>query len=103
MRIFYHHKLLKKTNINKFQRKLSEYCDKYDKKKADYDEIYDLIEGWIAYTEKINTHNLQTRILAPIYDKFAGEISTKEYNRHLKEEKSHHFIVSQNCEYKDNI
>lgn len=54
MRIFYYHKLLKKTNIDKFQRKLSEYCDKYDKKKADYDEIYDLIDGW--HTLKMLMH-----------------------------------------------
>lgn len=41
----------------------------------------------MAYTKNVDAHNLQTKILNPIYDKFVGEISTKEYNRHLKTEK----------------
>ncbi|MGV8151300.1 MAG: hypothetical protein ACP5NV_06255 [Candidatus Woesearchaeota archaeon] len=39
----------------------------------------------MAYTKNVDTHNLQTRILAPIYDKFAGEVSTKEYDRYIKD------------------
>lgn len=103
IRIFYYHKLLNKTNLNKFKKKLAKYCEKYDKKRIDYDLIYDFIEGWIAYTKNMDTYNLRNEILRPLEYKFAGETSTKEYNRHLKEEKKRHSTDSQITENKDNI
>ncbi|MCX6707654.1 MAG: RNA-directed DNA polymerase, partial [Candidatus Woesearchaeota archaeon] len=82
-RIFYHHKLLKKSNISKFRRKLSELCLDFDAGKIDYDIIYDLLEGWVAYSSHANAHNLKKRVLGFIYGKFEGETSTKEINRYF--------------------
>jgi hypothetical protein len=84
LRIFYHHKLLKTCNIRKFQKKQKELSEKYYDKEIDYDKIYDAIEGWIAYSKQADTYKLRNKILEDITVKFGGEISTKEYNRHLK-------------------
>jgi len=83
-RIFYNHKLIKKSNIRKFRNKINKLCKQYDDKTLDYDKIYDSIEGWVAYGNNGDTHNMQTKLLNPLEQKFAGEISTKEYNRHLR-------------------
>lgn len=83
-KIFYYHKLLKKSNIRRFRRRLSELCLDFDAGKIDYDTVYDFMEGWIAYSRHANMHNLKKRVLGIIDEKFEGEISTKEYNRCLK-------------------
>jgi len=84
LRIFISHKLLKRSNIIKFKNKLSMLCEKYDSKEIFYDEIYDFLEGWAAYSNLADTYNLRKRLFLPIAEKFAGEVSIKEYNRHMK-------------------
>jgi len=88
LRIFENHKLLKKSNVRKFKNKLSRLCDQYYSKEIDYDKIYDSVEGWVANSKTANTYKLRNKLLQPIADKFGGEISTKEYNRYLKTQKS---------------
>jgi len=88
LRIFNHHRLLKKSNIRKFKNKLRNLCDQYDNKEVDYDKIYDAVEGWVAYSKTANCYKTRNKILKPIEAKFGGEISTKEYNRHQKTLKS---------------
>lgn len=83
-RIFIYHKLLKKSNLRKFERKLTQLLLQFDAEFIDYDTIYDFLEGWIAYSMHANTHKLRKNLLKPIEDKFKGEISTKEFNRYLK-------------------
>jgi len=87
LRIFENHRLLKKSNVRKFKNKLSKLCVQYERKEIDYDKIYDSIEGWVAYSKTANTYKFRNQFLKSIEDKFGGEISTKEYNRHLKTEK----------------
>ncbi len=87
LRIFPRHKLLKKSNIRKFRNKLSKLEEQYDNKQIDYDKVYDAIEGWVAYSKTADTYNLRRKILSAISEKFAGEISTKEYNRYVKTQK----------------
>jgi retron-type reverse transcriptase len=88
LRIFPNHKLLAKRNIRKCKNKILELGNQYDNKEIEYDIIFDFIEGWTAYVKKINCYKLKNHILKPLDDKFCNEISTKEYNRHLKAEKS---------------
>jgi len=84
LRIFPNHRLLKKSNIRKFEKKLKRVCTEYDNKEIDYDEIYEFIEGRIANSTNANTYNLRNALLNPLEKQFSGEMSTKEYNRHLK-------------------
>ena len=84
MRIFLRHKLLKKKNLRKFERKLKTYSQSYDRGETDYDPIYDFLEGWCAYAKNADTYNLRRRVMKQVGKKFDGQISTKEYNKYFK-------------------
>lgn len=84
LRIFPHHKLIKKKNLKKFQRKFSSLYSKYNRKEVDYDNIYNFMEGWTVYSKNANTFKLRTRMLKEFEEKFKAEISSKEISRYLK-------------------
>ncbi len=86
-RVFFYHKLLKKSNLRKMKNTLQILTEKYRNKEADYDEIYDFIEGWVAYAKNADTYKLRKNVLAEFEITFANEISTKEINRYLKPQK----------------
>lgn len=88
LRIYYYHKLLKKSNIRKFKAKINRLITYFDQKKIDYDIIYDFLEGWIAYSMNANTYNLRNKLLNPLSSRFENEVSNKEYNRYLKQQKA---------------
>ncbi len=85
LKIFLHHRLIKRKNIRKFYQKFQELCKEYDHRKAAYDAIYDFIEGWAAYAKNANSYNLRRKITSLLEDKFPNNISTKELNRQIKE------------------
>ncbi len=84
LRIFAHHKLLKKSNIRKLKGKLSYLSEQYTNKEIDYDVIYDFLEGWLAYAKGADTYRLRKEIIMGIDKNFGGKTSTKEMNRHQK-------------------
>jgi|GEM_PF-161531 len=55
-RIFYHHKLLSKKNIKKFERNLKQLQQEYNNEKIDREKIIEKIDGWITYAKNANTH-----------------------------------------------
>ena len=77
-RIFYHHRLLKKSNIRKFERKFSGLLSEYQSGSVDYDSVYDFLEGWLAYAENANTYRLRQRVARLIAASFGGEIRLKK-------------------------
>lgn len=81
LKTFPHHKIMKKRNVRSFKKKLKIICEKYDTGEIRYDEVYDFLEGWIAYAKNTDTYNLRKKIISTIEDKFQSEVSTKEYNR----------------------
>ncbi|MBD3164574.1 hypothetical protein GF323_05190, partial [Candidatus Woesearchaeota archaeon] len=83
-RMFYYHKLLKKSNIRKMKTKFEYLKEEYERGKIDYDIIYDFFEGWLAYAKHANTCRLRKQVIGDFESKFYGEISTKEINRYLK-------------------
>jgi retron-type reverse transcriptase len=84
LRIYSHHRLLKKRNIRKFRTKLELMHSEYEVKKVNYDEIYDFLEGWAAYSKYANTFKLRRKHLAQAEELFGGALSTKEFNRYSK-------------------
>ena len=86
-RVFYYHKLLKKSNLRKMNAQFKLLKEEYGKNRMGYDIIYDFLEGWLAYARHANTHKLRKKILAGFEDNFFGEISTKEINKYLKMQK----------------
>ena len=87
-RVFYFHKLLKKSNIRKMDNTLQTLKEKYYKKEVDYDGLYDFLEGWVAYTKNANAFILRRNILTGFEKEFVNEVSTKEINRHLRLQKN---------------
>ena len=87
-RIFYYHKLPKKSNIRKMKRKLKSLAQEYKLHKVDYDSVYDFLEGWTAYVKSANSYKLRRKITAEFEKDFAKEISTKEISRYLKIKKN---------------
>tara|TARA_Y100000031_G_C8234595_1_gene392602 strand:+ start:1240 stop:2454 length:1215 start_codon:yes stop_codon:yes gene_type:complete len=81
LKIFPFHKIMKKRNVRSFKRKLRLICEKFDNGEIMYDEVYDFLEGWIAYAKNADTFNLRSKIMGAIENKFQNEVSTKEYNR----------------------
>jgi retron-type reverse transcriptase len=86
LKIFSHHKLIKLKNVRKFYRKFNEIYQDYDRGKISYDSVYDFMEGWMAYAQNADTYLLRKRVASLFEERFPCEISTKEINRHLKEE-----------------
>ncbi len=86
-KIFPYHRLMKRRNRRKFQRKLRENISLFENKGVDYDCLYNFMEGWIAYARHAYTYKLRQNILTEFEIKFSGEISNKEINRELLKEK----------------
>ena len=83
-RIFYYHKLLKKSNLMKMRSKFKSSKQQFIEGKTDYDVIYDFFEGWFAYAKQADTYNLRKKISMEIEKVFPNELSTKEINRMTK-------------------
>ncbi len=84
-KVFYHHRLLKKTNIKSFQRKTCELSSMLEKGLINYDNIYDFIESWLAHAKNADTYKLRIGIGKRFSNSFENDLSSKEINRYLKE------------------
>ena len=87
VKIFCYHKLIKKKNLRKCKKKFSDLCSKYKEKKAQYDQIYDFLEGWNAYVHNSNTYKFKKRMMQTVEETFPHEISAKEVDRLRKHSK----------------
>ncbi len=83
-RIFYYHKLLKKSNRKRILKKLEEYKDLFLKNKINYDKIYESFQGSFAYMKNANTYKLRKIIGRKIEEYFPNQISSTEINRIIK-------------------
>lgn len=83
-RVFFYHKLLKKSNVRKIKQKLKALEQECKLHEIDYDLVYDFLEGWIAYAKNANAYKLRKKITAEFEKDFANGISTKDINRYLK-------------------
>ena len=86
-KIFLHHKRIKKKNKLHFYRKYEKMYTLYRCNTVDYDKVYDFMEGWIAYAKNANTFNVRKIILSGFEERYPLEISSKEVNRYLKEDR----------------
>ena len=84
LRVFYYHKLLRKTNLRKMKRTVAAYKQLYQEGRLSYDLIYEYLQGWLAYAKQANTHKLRKKLLTDIEQEFPNEIATLEINKLLK-------------------
>lgn len=83
-RVFYYHKLLKKSNLRRFKKTFHFFKEKYICQEIDYDSFYNFMEGWVAYAKNANTYRLRQKFLKDFEGKFNREISIKEINIYFK-------------------
>src|SRR3989344_2164244 len=82
-RIFYHYKLLRKSNINKFKRDFNEKLN-LPETKENYEKIMNSLQGWFGYAMWANTYKLRKKIMKQIENNSPNKISNIEINRYLK-------------------
>ncbi len=87
-RIFYHYKLLKKSNRDKIKRKLKKFKKEFSKNKTNYDEIYDSFQGSFAYMEQANTFRFKKELQNKLEGMFHNQVSSIEVNKYLKYRKN---------------
>ena len=62
-RIFYHHKVLRKSNLRKFERSIKDLKILYNEKQVKREEVVEKLEGWIAYAQYANTYKYKRQLL----------------------------------------
>ena len=62
-RIFYHYRLLRKSSLRKFQKRLEKLLTQYKVGEIDCDKISSSITGWNGYAIWANTYKLRQTIL----------------------------------------
>ena len=83
-RVFCHHKLLRKSNLRKFQRKIKEKINLVQNNLLSYDSLFDSINGWLSYAMWANTYKLRKNFMNYIDELFCNRIVDKDIDRWLK-------------------
>ncbi|MBU4456458.1 MAG: reverse transcriptase/maturase family protein [Nanoarchaeota archaeon] len=84
-RIFYHHKLIVKKNMRKFEKKMQRMKKLYQINKINREKIIEKYEGWIAYARNANTFNLINKFMNYFYKLFNYQIASLEIDRWLNQ------------------
>lgn len=70
LRIFYHHKLIKKSNRRRIWKRIRVLKEIYYEGKLSRDDVESKIQGWLAYAEFANTYKLRNKVLGKVSDIF---------------------------------
>lgn len=70
-RVFYHHRLLKKSNARRIWKRLERFKQKYDSGELTAEEAARSMEGWIAYAKFANTYNFRQSVNSRFSDLFS--------------------------------
>ena len=62
-RTFYYHKLLRKANKRKFERKFKEKSDLYKNKEISYGDFIQSLQGWLGYAIWADTYKLRMNLI----------------------------------------
>jgi retron-type reverse transcriptase len=80
-RIFYYHRILKRSNVTKFKNNLKILKYRYNQDLINYDSIYNKFEGWIAYSKNADTCKMRKNVIRIFEETFPNEISAKDIQR----------------------
>ena len=70
-RVFCRHKLLRKSNLKKFKRNISEKINEAKNNALPYDSLLGSIQGWLGYAIWANTYKLRKNLIKEIDEKLA--------------------------------
>ncbi len=83
-RVFYYHKLLKKSNARRSMTRLIALKRLFNKGDINYDSAHARIEGWPTYAKIGNTYKLRNKIWDSFWQLFENRIASVEIDRWLK-------------------
>jgi retron-type reverse transcriptase len=63
-RLFYHYKLLKKSNAKRIWKRLERFKQEYNEGRMNSSDMFTRLEGWLSYAEFGNTYNLRIRVVS---------------------------------------
>ena len=75
-RVFYHHKLLRKKNLRKFENNLEELKQLYADGTIPREKVIEKFEGWIAYAKHGNTYKYRKKVTGEFSKYFPIKEST---------------------------
>jgi len=85
-RIFYHHKLVRKKNIRKFEKRFKELREQHKAGLLDTEKLIARFEGWLAYVTHANTYRYRMQLTQLLAKTLASEPPPQE-TRSKKQEK----------------
>lgn len=62
-RVFYYHKLLRKSNLKNFERKFNNLRIVFDEETISRENVLDSLEGWLAYCSHANTYKYRKHLI----------------------------------------
>lgn len=104
-RIFFYHKLVRRKNLRKFEKRFEELKELYKLKLIGQEEFIERFEGWLAYVSHADTYKYRmhlTRLLAHCFSEEQREQpvnSKKESNFAKKSEEARFPLSSQQTAY----
>lgn len=69
-RVFYHYRLLKKSNARRIWKRLEQFRRKYEAGTIAKEKISQSLDGWLAYAEFANTYNLRRKVAVAFTEAF---------------------------------
>lgn len=69
-RIFYHHKLLKKSNLRVLENRMDRFRNLYARNEISCEKITQSIESWMAYAEYADTYRMRIKIISLLNSNF---------------------------------
>lgn len=75
-RVFYHHKILVKKNMRKFEKKMEQMKHEYGNEKLEREKVIEKFEGWLAYASHANTYKYRKRMTSKFNHSFPTQTDT---------------------------
>lgn len=70
-RVFFHHKLVRKSNLKNFERKFNNLKILFDEGIISREKALEFLEGWLAYCSHANTHKYRKHLLKDFNKSFS--------------------------------
>ncbi len=64
--LFYYHKLLRKSNKRKFEKRFNQKLESYENKVTSYEDFLQSLQGWFGYAMWADTYKLRKKIIGKI-------------------------------------
>ena len=72
-RVFYHHRLLKKSNARRIWKRLEKLKQGHDRGEVSREEVVQSLEGWLAYAGFADSYNLRRKVVARFNELFGSK------------------------------